>query len=90
MVLIRVSSYPIIKRRIAWLIGKWVLEECTPPTNPLIWEILAHLLRDRGPSTDTVVRLTAATALKDCIDVSFGHAQPLNSHSICVHSQLIF
>lgn len=44
-------------------------EECAPPTNPLIWDVLAHLLTDRGSSTDTVVRLTAATALKDCMDV---------------------
>ncbi|KAJ3573347.1 hypothetical protein NP233_g2485 [Leucocoprinus birnbaumii] len=61
-------SYPILKRRIAWLIGKWVSEGCAPPNNPLIWDVLAHLLQDRGPSTDTVVRLTAATALKDCLD----------------------
>ena len=62
-------SYPIIKRRIAWLIGKWVSEDCASPDNPLIWDILVHLLGNRSPSTDTVVRLTAATALKDCIDV---------------------
>jgi len=62
-------SYPIIKRRIAWLIAKWVSEDCASPDNPLIWDVLVHLLGDRSPSTDTVVRLTAATALKDCIDV---------------------
>ncbi|KAF9451646.1 ARM repeat-containing protein [Macrolepiota fuliginosa MF-IS2] len=61
-------GYPIMKRRIAWLIGKWVSEDCASPANPLIWAILVHLLTDRGPSTDTVVRLTAATALKDCMD----------------------
>lgn len=58
-----------MKRRIAWLIGKWVSEDCASPANPLIWDVLVHLLKDRGPSTDTVVRLTAATALKDCMDV---------------------
>lgn len=62
-------SYPIIKRRIAWLIAKWVSEDCASPDNPLIWDVLVHLLSDRSSSTDTVVRLTAATALKDCIDV---------------------
>ncbi|KAJ3517980.1 hypothetical protein NLJ89_g157 [Agrocybe chaxingu] len=61
-------NYPIIKRRIAWLIGKWVLEECIGPNNPQIWEILVHLLHGRGPGTDTVVRLTAAAALRDCVD----------------------
>ncbi|KAJ7638980.1 armadillo-type protein [Roridomyces roridus] len=58
------EMYPIIKRRIAWLIGKWVSDECTSPTNPLIWEILIRLLCD----ADTVVRLTAAIALRECID----------------------
>ncbi|KAG5648935.1 hypothetical protein DXG03_000284 [Asterophora parasitica] len=62
------SNYPLIKRRIAWLIGKWVSENCASPNNPRIWEILVHLLQDRGPGTDYVVRLTAAVALKDCLD----------------------
>jgi hypothetical protein len=42
---------------------------CTPANDPNIWELLIHLLRDRGPGTDSVVRLTAATALRECIDV---------------------
>ncbi|KXN86407.1 Importin-11 [Leucoagaricus sp. SymC.cos] len=61
-------SYPILKRRIAWLIGQWVSEECASPNNPLIWDVLVHLLKDRSLSTDTVVRLTAATAIRDCMD----------------------
>ncbi|KAF8165214.1 armadillo-type protein [Crassisporium funariophilum] len=61
-------NYPIIKRRIAWVIGKWVSDECTSPNNPKIWEILVHLLQDRGPGTDTVVRLTAAAAFRECVD----------------------
>ncbi|KAG2013512.1 ran binding protein 11 [Coprinopsis cinerea AmutBmut pab1-1] len=61
-------TYPIIKRRISWVIGKWVSEQCTSPNNPRIWEILVHLLKDRGPGSDTVVRLTAATGLRECID----------------------
>lgn len=60
--------YPIIKRRIAWLIGKWISDMCSPANDPNVWEILIHLLRDRGPGTDSVVRLTAATALRECID----------------------
>ncbi|KDR83604.1 hypothetical protein GALMADRAFT_219426 [Galerina marginata CBS 339.88] len=62
--------YPIIKRRIAWLIGKWVSCQCTSPNNTKIWEILVHLLQDRGEGTDTVVRLTAAAALRECVDAS--------------------
>ncbi|KAL0949404.1 hypothetical protein HGRIS_009466 [Hohenbuehelia grisea] len=62
------ANYPIIKRRIAWLIGKWVSDACTPPNNPDIWKILVHLLQDQGQGTDPVVRLTAAMALGECVD----------------------
>ena len=62
--------YPIIKRRIAWLIGKWVSESCYTPKDPKIWEILVHLLQDHDVGTDTVVRLTATIALRECVDVS--------------------
>jgi len=67
--LIEHYSYPIIKRRIAWLIGKWISDMCAPANDPNVWELLVHLLRDRGPGTDSVVRLTAAAALRECIDV---------------------
>ena len=63
------SSYPIIKRRIAWLIGKWVRDMSTTANNPDIWEALVHLLKDRGPGTDAVVRLAAAVAMRECVDV---------------------
>ncbi|KAH8106154.1 ARM repeat-containing protein [Cristinia sonorae] len=64
------STYPILKRRIAWLIGKWVSSESTTPNNPLIWELLAFLLQDQGPGTDAVVRLTAAVAIRECVDTT--------------------
>ncbi|KAF9569336.1 ARM repeat-containing protein [Agrocybe pediades] len=62
-------SYAIIKRRIAWLLGKWVAECCTKPNDPKIWEILAFLVQDHGPGTDSVVRLTSVSALRECADV---------------------
>ncbi|KAJ7781094.1 armadillo-type protein [Mycena metata] len=62
------QMYPIIKRRIAWLIGKLVSDSCVLPTNDFVWKILIHLLKDREPGTDAVVRLTAALALRECID----------------------
>lgn len=62
---ILLSRYPIIKRRIAWLLGKWVSEECTSPANDLVWKILIHLLSD----ADAVVHFTAAFALRECLDV---------------------
>ncbi|KAF7355443.1 Importin N-terminal domain-containing protein [Mycena sanguinolenta] len=58
------QSYPIIKRRIAWLLGKWASESCISPTNNLVWEILILLLKD----SDSVVRFTAAISLRECID----------------------
>jgi hypothetical protein len=64
-------SYPIIKRRIAWLIGKWISSECASPNNPKVWEVLVYLLHDRGDGSDAVVRLTAAAAIKECVDVCF-------------------
>ncbi|KAI6130399.1 ARM repeat-containing protein [Pisolithus croceorrhizus] len=66
------NSFPIIKRRIAWLIGRWIGDMGTPATDPILWEVLIHLLSDRGEGTDAVVRFTAANALRECVDtVSF-------------------
>ncbi|KAI6047441.1 ARM repeat-containing protein [Pisolithus marmoratus] len=65
-------NFPIIKRRIAWLIGRWIGDMGTPATDPIVWEILIHLLSDRGEGTDAVVRFTAANALRECVDaISF-------------------
>jgi hypothetical protein len=63
------SSHRILKRRLAWLIGEWVSsdEECAKL--PLVWQILVHLLSERGESSDMAVRLTAAIAFKNCVDV---------------------
>lgn len=43
---------------------------CTPTLDPVTWEILVHLLQDRSPGSDAVVRLTAANALRECVNVS--------------------
>jgi hypothetical protein len=63
------NSYLIIQRRIVWLIGRWVSQDCYPATDPQIWQILLHLLTTKGTGTE-VVRLTTATALQQCVDVS--------------------
>lgn len=66
-------QYPLIKRRIAWLVGKWTMvDEGT--IDGQVWELLVWLLQDRGPGTDAVVRLTAAVALKECLDVCDSHS----------------
>ncbi|KAF9782921.1 ARM repeat-containing protein [Thelephora terrestris] len=61
-------KYGIIKRRVAWFIGKWISDECAPANDGRIWEILVHLLQARQSSTDMAVRLTAASALRMCIN----------------------
>ena len=65
----RTSSYPVLKRRIAWLVGKWIADECYPANDAKVWQVLLYLLQDRGPGSDEVVRLTAAMALRECVDV---------------------
>ncbi|EIN10324.1 ARM repeat-containing protein [Punctularia strigosozonata HHB-11173 SS5] len=61
-------NYPIIKRRIAWVIGKFVADQCVPAKDPKIWDVLVHLLEDRQAGTDSVVRLTAAIAIQEAVD----------------------
>ncbi|TFY59275.1 hypothetical protein EVJ58_g5888 [Rhodofomes roseus] len=62
------ASYPILKRRIAWLVGKWIADDCYPANDAKIWQVLLYLLQDRGQGSDDVVRLTAAMALRECVD----------------------
>ncbi|PIL37210.1 hypothetical protein GSI_00903 [Ganoderma sinense ZZ0214-1] len=61
-------SYPIVKRRIAWLLGKLILDECLIANNTTLWRVLVHLLQDQGPGSDAVVRLTAAINIRECVD----------------------
>lgn len=67
------NSYRLIKRRIAWLFGRWFAENSGIKSHEAVWETLAHLIRSQGESSDTVVRLTAATALGACVDVSVSY-----------------
>ncbi|KAF9076797.1 ran binding protein 11 [Rhodocollybia butyracea] len=57
----------VLQRRIAWLLGKWMSESCCSPNIPTIWQILVHLLSQRGNGS-TVIRLTAAVALREGVD----------------------
>ncbi|WVQ94582.1 hypothetical protein IAU59_001662 [Kwoniella sp. CBS 9459] len=56
-------------RRVAWLIGEWVSadEECAKL--PVVWQMLLHLLSERGESSDKAVQLTAAIAIKESVDL---------------------
>jgi hypothetical protein len=64
------GRHRILKRRLAWLIGSWVTAEEESAKFPIVWQILVHLLSERGESTDRAVQLSTAVAVKECVDVS--------------------
>ncbi|KAJ3710388.1 ran binding protein 11 [Lentinula raphanica] len=57
----------LLQRRIAWVLGKWMSDSCCSPNNPIIWQILLHLLNQRGQES-TVIRLSAAVSLREGVD----------------------
>ncbi|CAO3624655.1 unnamed protein product [Cunninghamella echinulata] len=58
-------SYKILRRRIAWLLGRWVTESISADCRTAIYEILLQLM---VKEEDLVVRLSAAHSLKLAID----------------------
>lgn len=75
-------TYRIIKRRIAWLFGRWFSESSISTSKAKVYEVLVQLMQSQGEGSDAVVRLTAATALKDCVDVGLYFASLSDSHSV--------
>jgi hypothetical protein len=57
----------IIRRRMALLISEWVGTKCSGSSRPKVYETLLHLLTPLDPRNDTVVRLSAATALRHAV-----------------------
>jgi len=58
-------NFVIIRRRIAWLISKWISVKASKEVRPKIYELLISLL---VPEEDLVVRLTAINAVHSCVD----------------------
>ncbi|KAI8980480.1 armadillo-type protein [Pilobolus umbonatus] len=58
-------GFKILRRRIAWMLGKWVNEGVSADCRVIIYEILIKLMREEE---DLVVRLTAAHGFKNAID----------------------
>ncbi|KAI9008994.1 armadillo-type protein [Phycomyces nitens] len=58
-------SFKILRRRIAWLVGRWVSEGISADCRTIIYQILLQLM---VAEEDLVVRLTAAHSLKLAID----------------------
>ncbi|XP_014671976.1 PREDICTED: importin-11-like [Priapulus caudatus] len=62
---IAAPEYKIIRRRVVWLIGQWVGVKMSVAQRPALYECLQPLL---AGDDDLVVRVTAATTLKQAID----------------------
>lgn len=65
LIFLHASSYKIIRRRIAWMIGKWVNVNISKAARPTVYTVMLHLLR---PEEHLAVRLAAAQNLKVSID----------------------
>ncbi|KIR32027.1 hypothetical protein I352_05656 [Cryptococcus deuterogattii MMRL2647] len=59
----------IIKRRVAWLIGEWMSGDEESAKLHIVWQLLLHLLSERGDASDRAVNLSAAVAIKECVDL---------------------
>lgn len=57
-------SARIIRRRVVWLVGKWVGQDVSPQTNLKVNQLVGHTLRNH-PSNDLATRLAATTTLKN-------------------------
>lgn len=58
-------AFKILRRRIGWMLGKWVTEGISADCRKVIYEILLELMAE---GEDLVVRLTAANGLKQAVD----------------------
>jgi hypothetical protein len=56
------SSAKVIRRRVVWLVGKWIGEDVNAQTNEKVNNLVCHAIRNH-PSNDIATRLAATTAL---------------------------
>ncbi|KAG8972314.1 hypothetical protein FRC05_010156 [Tulasnella sp. 425] len=62
-------EYRLLKRRIAWLLGKWHHDDSRPlAVHVKVWEVLLAVLTDRSAGSDSAVRQAAVIALRDCVE----------------------
>lgn len=59
----------ILKYRLAWFIGQWVSSDEESAKLEGVWETLLRLLAGRGQGTDIAVNISAALAIKECVDL---------------------
>jgi hypothetical protein len=58
------SSYKILRRRNAILLGQWISVKVSESNRPIVYQIFQHLLNKNDPLNDLVVRITAGRQLK--------------------------
>ncbi|KAL6626092.1 ARM repeat-containing protein [Neocallimastix sp. 'constans'] len=58
-------NFVIIRRRISWLISKWISVKVSKEIRPKIYELLISLL---VPEEDLVIRLTTINTVHSCVD----------------------
>ncbi|CAO3633200.1 unnamed protein product [Mucor fragilis] len=58
-------NFKILRRRIGWMLGRWVTESISADCRKVIYEIFLQLMSE---DEDLVVRLTAANGLKQAVD----------------------
>jgi hypothetical protein len=59
------DQFKIIRRRIAWILGKWIVNDININCKRVMYEMFIQLMAKRE---DLVVRLTAAFGLKQAVD----------------------
>ncbi|XP_037075925.1 importin-11-like [Pollicipes pollicipes] len=62
---IKESNYRVVRRRVIWLIGRWVGVKLSARLRPDVYRAVTELLKHEE---DLVVRLAAAQTLKDAVD----------------------
>jgi hypothetical protein len=61
-------EYKVLRRRIAILLGQWVVIRIGSQNKPLVYQIFQHLLNPDDAVNDQVVRVTAARQFKLVVD----------------------
>jgi hypothetical protein len=61
-------GYKVLRRRIAILLGQWIVVSISETNRPLVYQIFQHLLKKEDETNDYVVRVTAARQFKAVVD----------------------
>jgi hypothetical protein len=59
-----IPSYRIIRRRVIWLIGRWINVKLSPPYRPTLYEIIINLMNESEDLVVSIVTNTIARILK--------------------------